>query len=80
MVKKKKDSKETELKEQDVKTKKISKKEIKKTKKKSKINKKNIPSLNLKDESEIAMDFAINAYKRFDKIIRSNLKILIKHI
>ena len=38
-------------------------------KKKSKINKKNIPSLKLKDEAEIAMDFAIKTYKRFDKVI-----------
>ena len=61
MVKKKKsDSKEDE------------KKKIPKPKfKKSKVNMKNIPSLKLKDESEIAMDFAIKTYKRFDKIIKS---------
>lgn len=39
--------------------------------KKSKVNMKNIPSLKLKDESEIAMDFAIKTYKRFDKIVKS---------
>jgi len=30
-----------------------------------------IPTLNLKTESDIAMDFAIKAYKKFDKIIKS---------
>ena len=43
----------------------------KKSKKKSAPNPKNIPSLNLKTESEIAMDFAVKAYKKFDKIIKS---------
>lgn len=51
------------------KEKEISKPKVKK--KKSKVNLKNIPSLKLKDESEIAMDFAIKSYKRFDKIIKS---------
>ena len=61
MVKKKKSDSEEE-----------EKKKIPKPKfKKSKVNMKNIPSLKLKDESEIAMDFAIKAYKRFDKIIKS---------
>ncbi|MDP2628829.1 MAG: nucleotidyltransferase domain-containing protein [Nanoarchaeota archaeon] len=53
------------------KKKKNSAKEDKKTKKKSKVNLKKVPSLQLKDESEIAMDFAIKVYKRFDKIIKS---------
>jgi len=47
------------------------KKEISKKKKSKKINKKNIPSLQLKTESDIAMDFAVKAYKKFDKIIKS---------
>jgi len=38
---------------------------------KKKILKKNIPSLKLKKESEIAMDFAVKVYKKFDKIIKS---------
>ena len=60
-----------------VKNKKNSKEEIeakensKSKKKRKKINKENIPSLKLKDESEIAMDFAIKTYKRFDKIVKS---------
>ena len=49
--------------------KKISSKE--KNSKKKKINLKNIPTLQLKTESEIAMDFAVKAYKKFDKIIKS---------
>lgn len=36
-----------------------------------KINPKNIPSLQLKSEHDIAMDFAVKVYKRFDKIIKS---------
>lgn len=40
-------------------------------KKKSKLNSKNIPSLQLKTENEIAMDFAIKVYKKFDKIVKS---------
>ncbi|MFH1889806.1 MAG: nucleotidyltransferase domain-containing protein, partial [Nanoarchaeota archaeon] len=32
---------------------------------------KNIPTLNLKKESEIAMDFATKIYQRFDKIVKS---------
>jgi len=49
--------------------KKISSKE--KNSKKKKINLKNIPTLQLKTESEIAMDFAVKAYKKFDKTIKS---------
>ena len=47
------------------KTSKIAKKKIKL------IPKKNIPSLKLKSEHDIAMDFAVKAYKTFDKIIKS---------
>jgi len=32
---------------------------------------KNIPTLQLKKESDIAMDFATKAYKRFDKLVKS---------
>ena len=42
-----------------------------KSNKKSKINKKNIPTLDLKKDSEIAMDFATKVYKKFNKIIKS---------
>jgi len=42
----------------------------KKTKKK-KLNLKNIPTLQLKTERDIAMDFAVKAYKQFDKAIKS---------
>jgi len=47
------------------------KKNSKSTKKKSKINLKNIPTLNIKTESEISMDFATKAYQKFNKIIKS---------
>ncbi len=47
----------------------ISEKKI--SKKKIKINKKNIPTLQLKSESEIAMDFATKVYKKFNKMIKS---------
>ncbi len=40
-------------------------------KKSKKINLKNVPTLNLKTESEIAMDFAAKIYQRFDKMIKS---------
>ncbi len=42
-----------------------------KIKKREKEKIKNFPSLDLKDESDIAMDFAIKTYKTFDKIIKS---------
>ncbi|MEX0933006.1 MAG: nucleotidyltransferase domain-containing protein [Candidatus Pacearchaeota archaeon] len=45
-------------------------KKAKNTRKKS-TEKKNISTLNLKTDSEIAMDFATRAYKRFDKLIKS---------
>ena len=53
------------------KKKKSSRKKIKIDKKKSKIDKKNIPTLQLKSESEIAMDFATKVYKKFNKIVKS---------
>jgi len=52
-----------------VKRKKKTKKESKKNK--SEINKKNIPTLQLKKERDIAMDFAVKTYKKFNKIIKS---------
>jgi predicted nucleotidyltransferase/uncharacterized protein (UPF0332 family) len=48
----------------------ISKRE-KKSKPRRKVNLKNVPTLQLKSESEIAMDFATKAYKKFDKMIKS---------
>ncbi len=53
------------------KKKKNSRKKIKINKKKSKIDKKNIPTIQLKSESEIAMDFATKVYRKFNKIIKS---------
>lgn len=50
------------------------KKKIKKPDTKPKVKlipKKNIPSLQLKSNQDIAMDFAVKAYKTFDKIIKS---------
>ena len=43
---------------------------IKKSKKQVKIPK-NIPTLQLKKERDIAMDFAVKAYKKFDKIVKA---------
>ena len=43
----------------------------KSTKKNSKSSKKNYPTLQLKLESEIAMDFAVKAYEKFNKIVKS---------
>lgn len=51
------------------KKKQISKKII--VKKKGKINPKNVPTLNLKADTDIAMDFAVKAYDKFDKVIKS---------
>ncbi|MFH1270002.1 MAG: nucleotidyltransferase domain-containing protein [Nanoarchaeota archaeon] len=48
-----------------VEQKKVAKQKIKLT------PKKNIPSLRLKSNQDIAMDFAVKAYKTFDKIIKS---------
>ena len=51
----------------------VKKKKSKKSGKKSKkeINPKDVPTLKLKKESDIAMDFAVKAYKLFDKMIKS---------
>jgi predicted nucleotidyltransferase/uncharacterized protein (UPF0332 family) len=43
----------------------------KESKKKLKIIPKNIPSLQLKTENDIAMDFAVKTYKKFDRIVKS---------
>ena len=51
--------------------KKKSRKNLKSKKKSSKINKKNLPALSLKTESEIAMDFATRVYQKFNKIVKS---------
>ncbi len=52
--------------------KKISKKTAKKSKKsKKELSSKDFPTLKLKKEHDIAMDFAVKAYKVFDKIIKS---------
>ncbi|MDO8622800.1 MAG: nucleotidyltransferase domain-containing protein, partial [archaeon] len=45
------------------------KKSVKKQEKK--INEKNISSLQLKNEEDIAMDFAIKVYQKFNKIVKS---------
>ena len=42
-----------------------------KKKRKKKFSRKNFPTLNLTNERDIAMDFAIKVYKRFDKIIKA---------
>ena len=42
-----------------------------KIKKSKKINPKNFTTLKLKRESDIAMDFAVKVYKKFDKIVKS---------
>ena len=47
------------------------KKEVEKQKPKQKLDKKNFPTLNLMSEHDIAMDFAVKAYKKFDKLIKS---------
>ncbi|MCK5044083.1 nucleotidyltransferase domain-containing protein [Candidatus Pacearchaeota archaeon] len=61
MVKKKNKSTKKEVSKR-TKSKKISKNQIDKTK---------VPTLNLKSESAIAMDFATKVYKKFNKIIKS---------
>lgn len=40
-------------------------------KKAKKIDRKNIPTLQLKTETEIAMDFAVKVYKKFEKAVKS---------
>tara|TARA_Y100000034_G_C6803739_1_gene360704 strand:- start:8 stop:874 length:867 start_codon:yes stop_codon:yes gene_type:complete len=54
-----------------VKKKKIEKKEKKPSKKKKKSKEKVITTLNLKQETDIAMDFATKVYKQFNKIVKS---------
>jgi len=71
MVKKKKTSKRKELPKLVKKNKRRKKIPKLDNKKKSEIDKKDIPSLQLKKETDIAMDFAVKAYKKFDKIIKS---------
>ncbi|MAG78997.1 hypothetical protein CMI40_01325 [Candidatus Pacearchaeota archaeon] len=44
---------------------------VKKKEKSKKVSKKNIPTLQLKKDSDIAMDFATKTYKKFDKIVKS---------
>ncbi len=51
--------------------KKKTRKKQKKKFKKSKLSSKDHPTLQLKKETDIAMDFATKAYKKFDKIIKS---------
>jgi predicted nucleotidyltransferase len=47
------------------------KKDVKSSEKEKKFNNKNIPSLQLRTEDEIAMDFAVKVYKKFDKMVKS---------
>ncbi|MBS3076428.1 nucleotidyltransferase domain-containing protein [Candidatus Pacearchaeota archaeon] len=54
-----------------VKKKKSTKKKVSHKKTSKKINLKDVPTLQIKKESDIAMDFAIKAYKKFDKMIKS---------
>ncbi len=49
----------------------VEKKMKKKSSSKKKINKKNMPTLQLQKESDIAMDFAVKVYSKFDKMIKS---------
>ena len=65
MVIKKKTKKKTTSKKAVVKKKKKS------INKKLKFDPKNLPSLSLRTESEIAMDFAVKVYKKFDKMLKS---------
>jgi len=54
-----------------VKKKKVSKPRKNILKKSNGVNQKNIPTLHLKRDTDIAMDFAVKTYKQFDKIIKS---------
>ena len=67
MVKKKINSK----KKTHEKVKPIKKVKIKKHSKRKKVVKENIPSIELKTNQDIAMDFAVKSYKVFDRIIKS---------
>jgi len=49
----------------------LKKKEVKEKSQDSSEAKKQYPTLKLRTESEIAMDFAVKVYKKFDKIIKS---------
>lgn len=75
MVKKKDSEKEVKEKEEPKKIKPIKhkiEKSLKKSKKSDiKISNQKLPTLRIKTERDIAMDFAEKAYKRFDKIIKS---------
>ncbi len=44
---------------------------VKKKRLKKKVSKKDFPTLQIKDEKRIALDFATKVYKRFDKLIKS---------
>ena len=67
MVKKKISSKKKTYK----KVKPIKKNKTKKHSKRKKVSKENIPSIELKTNQDIAMDFAVKSYKVFDRIIKS---------
>jgi predicted nucleotidyltransferase/uncharacterized protein (UPF0332 family) len=41
------------------------------SKKSNEINQKNIPTLHLQRDTDIAMDFAVKTYKQFDKVVKS---------
>ena len=47
------------------------KKDVQSSEKEKKFNSKNIPTLQLRTEDEIAMDFAVKTYKKFDKMVKS---------
>jgi len=49
----------------------VKKKSLKVKKKVKKVNAKKFPTLQLKKESDIAMDFATKSYKKFDKLVKS---------
>jgi len=51
--------------------KKVIEKKVFKKKSNKKINFKKASTLNLKTETDIAMDFAVKAYKKFNKIVKS---------
>ena len=61
----------TEHKKRGKKTQKKNKVAEEKPKKEKKLDTKKYPTLKLRDESNIALDFATKAYKKFDKIIKS---------
>ena len=76
MAKKKKVKKITKkkinsIKKKPISIKKITKKKVKKIKQKKPLDSENFPTLKFKSEHDIAMDFAVKVYKRFDKTIKS---------